>query len=153
MRWYLLLALVLCLQWQVLAAPAPFALRETDALETLERRADPETTQTATDTASQTPTATATNTDTTAATTTKSAASETATDSSSTTSVSSIETSVPSVDGGSSAGSSGNSTKSSYEGGLPIHPTITPAVGVGGIILLFTGAALTFIGIRKPRYD
>ncbi|KAJ5238961.1 hypothetical protein N7468_003580 [Penicillium chermesinum] len=153
MRWYLVFTFLFCLQWgQILAAPADLAHRDTNALEILGRREDTETTQTATDTAaSKTPTATATNTDVKASTTTKQTSTATQT-ADPTTSAPLVQTSVPSVDGaGSFGGSSSNSTKSVYEGGLPIQPTITPAMGIAGIILILSGAALTFIGIRKPR--
>ncbi|KAJ5134402.1 hypothetical protein N7526_005767 [Penicillium atrosanguineum] len=59
-------------------------------------------------------------------------------------------TTVPSLDGvGSSSASSQNNTQSAYSGGLPIKPEVTPALGVGGFILLVLGAALALIGIRK----
>jgi hypothetical protein len=35
--------------------------------------------------------------------------------------------------------------RETYSGGLPIKPTITPAWGVGGFILIALGAILTFI--------
>ena len=37
-------------------------------------------------------------------------------------------------------------------GELPLKPHITPALGVGGFILIALGATLALIGIRKLRY-
>lgn len=37
-------------------------------------------------------------------------------------------------------------------GELPLKPHITPALGVGGFILIALGAILALIGIRKLRY-
>jgi hypothetical protein len=34
-------------------------------------------------------------------------------------------------------------------GTLPIQPKVTPALGVGGFILLMTGAVLALIGVRN----
>lgn len=39
-----------------------------------------------------------------------------------------------------------------YSGGLPIHPQISPAVGLGGIILLLLGGTLAFVGVLKKWY-
>lgn len=37
-------------------------------------------------------------------------------------------------------------------GELPLKPHITPALGVGGFILIALGAILALIGIRNLRY-
>ncbi|OQE21584.1 hypothetical protein PENFLA_c014G08264 [Penicillium flavigenum] len=110
---------------------------QTDASKTV-TDASTATEATATDaTASTTSSATPTTNATTNATTTTSAASATST--------------VPSLDGTtpSSQQQTANSSRPTYSGGLPIKPTITPAWGVGGFILIALGAVLTFIGVRK----
>lgn len=57
---------------------------------------------------------------------------------------------VPSVNGPTSDNQvAANGTKSVYNGGLPIEPQLTPALGVGGVILLVFGGAFAIIGIRK----
>ncbi|KAJ5443380.1 Golgin subfamily A member 7/ERF4 [Penicillium cf. griseofulvum] len=68
-----------------------------------------------------------------------------------TTSAASATSTVPSLDGttASSQQEAADSTRPTYSGGLPIKPTITPAWGVGGFILIALGAVLTFIGVRK----
>ncbi|KAJ5619209.1 hypothetical protein N7510_003193 [Penicillium lagena] len=60
-------------------------------------------------------------------------------------------TTVPSLDTpmtGDSHLQRGNSNQT-YTGGLPIHPQISPAVGIGGILLLFLGGTLAFIGVLE----
>jgi hypothetical protein len=63
-------------------------------------------------------------------------------------------TTVPSLDTPVTGGSQpqqGNSNQT-YSGGLPIHPQISPAVGLGGIILVFLGGILGFIGVLEKWY-
>ncbi|EPS34604.1 hypothetical protein PDE_09568 [Penicillium oxalicum 114-2] len=61
-----------------------------------------------------------------------------------------VATSIPSLEGSTPSNSGGQTaTKPAFAGGLPIQPQITPAWGVGGILLLLLGAAQAFIGIRK----
>ncbi|KAG0155998.1 hypothetical protein PDIDSM_3174 [Penicillium digitatum] len=68
-----------------------------------------------------------------------------------TTSAASATSTVPSLDGAtaSSQQQAADSNRPTYSGGLPIKPTITPAWGVGGFILIALGAVLTFIGVRQ----
>ncbi|KAL4890356.1 hypothetical protein BDV59DRAFT_204527 [Aspergillus ambiguus] len=42
-----------------------------------------------------------------------------------------------------------NGTNSTEAGALPLQPVVTPALGIGGFILLATGAVLALIGIRN----
>ena len=44
------------------------------------------------------------------------------------------------------------SEKKLKPGELPLKPSITPALGVGGFILIVLGAVLALIGIRNQRY-
>ncbi|PYI00795.1 hypothetical protein BO78DRAFT_380331 [Aspergillus sclerotiicarbonarius CBS 121057] len=44
-----------------------------------------------------------------------------------------------------------NGTNSTNPDALPIQPTVTPALGIGGFLLLVTGAVLALIGIRNLR--
>ncbi|KAJ5948919.1 hypothetical protein N7454_002226 [Penicillium verhagenii] len=161
MRWCLLGLLLLCLHWsQTFAAPAEYSYRDVNNVALLDARDDTETTTTASEssTSSQT-TATATSTTTNTASTTTSSTSTTHTTSQTTQATQSTQssqtTSVPSLGtssgSGSGDGSNTNSTKGTYTGGLPIQPRITPALGVGGFLLLAAGAVLAFVGIRKPR--
>ncbi|KAJ5709047.1 hypothetical protein N7493_010381 [Penicillium malachiteum] len=160
MRWYLLLVLVISLHWrQVIAAPTELA-RDANPVALLDPRDEVDATATATDASSQTTatvsgTASASTTNTnTAATTTASTSTSNSTSHTSQSSQLASDTSVPSLgtsSSGSGSQSSSNSTKMTYSGGLPIQPKITPALGAGGFILLAAGAALAFVGIRKPR--
>ncbi|KAE8132380.1 hypothetical protein BDV38DRAFT_287780 [Aspergillus pseudotamarii] len=43
----------------------------------------------------------------------------------------------------------GNETTPIAPGALPLQPTITPALGIGGVILIAAGAVLAIIGIRN----
>ncbi|KAJ5280215.1 hypothetical protein N7478_005587 [Penicillium angulare] len=154
MRWFLVTLLVACLYLgQIIAAPAEVVPQYANGVALLNARDDASATSTGADqTSSQFSTIATATTD--APTTTTSASSTTHSASQTTkTNQTAANTSIPSLG---SSGSSSNSTSSSskmvYQGGLPIRPEITPAVGVAGIILMAAGAALTFIGIRKPRY-
>ncbi|KAJ5672684.1 hypothetical protein N7507_001811 [Penicillium longicatenatum] len=158
MRWYLLGLLLLCLHWrQTFAVPADYRHQEAQDVALLAARDETDATTTASDnTSSQTTATTAMTTTDTASTTTSitSTTHSTSHSTSSQTSQSILTTSVPSLvtsTSGSSDQSSTNSTAQTYTGGLPIQPSITPALGVGGFILLVAGAVLTFVGIRKPR--
>lgn len=160
MRWYLLGLLLLCLQWrQTFAAPAEYRYQDARNIALIDARDETDATTTASDNTFSQTTATATTATTTtnSALTTTSATSTTHSTSHSTssqTSQSVLTTSVPSLvtsSSGSNDQSSTNSTEQTYTGGLPIEPSITPALGVGGFILLAAGAVLTFVGIRKPR--
>lgn len=156
MRWYSLLTLVLLFLCRVSLAAPVVGLGERGVDATLDKSENQDTTTTATNNEAIQTTTTAAGTQitvtaatgTTASTTTDSS---TGTSTSSHTSPSSVTTTVPSLDGTGSSGSSssGNDTQSAYSGGLPIKPEITPALGVGGFILLVLGAALALIGIRK----
>ncbi|KAJ5191477.1 uncharacterized protein N7498_010462 [Penicillium cinerascens] len=160
MRWSLLFtsALFFLHCGAALAAPTvELGERGVDAVATLNKRADQDTKTTATNNDATQPTAATTTgietigshevgSNATTATTT--------TDPGTTTSPASqtyAATTVPSLDGPSSSSSqaSQNETHSAYSGGLPIKPEITPALGVGGFILLVLGGALALIGIRK----
>lgn len=139
-----------------LSAPAVnIAERKVDAITTVEKRAEPDVTTTIADnTPSQTSIATITSIDgaATTATTTATATRTTTKDttSSSTSHSTLVATTIPSLDGSTGSGSDSQvGTKQKYTGGLPLQPQITPAWGVGGIILLLLGAAQAFIGIRK----
>ncbi|KAJ5148998.1 Golgin subfamily A member 7/ERF4 [Penicillium atrosanguineum] len=160
MRWSLLFTLVLFFLCGVsLAAPAVgLGERDVDAAAILDKRENQDTTMTATSNDAMPTTTTATGTQVTSTEATGTRAS-TITDSAKNTSTSrhtsqtsptNAATTVPSLDGvGSSSASSQNNTQSAYSGGLPIKPEVTPALGVGGFILLVLGAALALIGIRK----
>ncbi|KAJ5229837.1 hypothetical protein N7489_010545 [Penicillium chrysogenum] len=168
MRWSLLFTLIVSLfLLGTLAAPTSGPARRDIGGANLEARQENETdptTENATEatTASQTDasktatdasTATeATATDATASTTSSTAATTNATtNATTTTSAASATSTVPSLDGTtpSSQQQTANSSRPTYSGGLPIKPTITPAWGVGGFILIALGAVLTFIGVRK----
>ncbi|KAK5789485.1 hypothetical protein VI817_008609 [Penicillium citrinum] len=135
-----------------IAAPVvEFNRRGTDAVATVNEREEPSATKT-----DNGPTMTATGaTTTTDAKETKDVKTTTAaiahTGSSTTSDATPIATTVPSLDtsAANSGSSSQNSTKSMYSGGLPIQPELSPALGVGGFLLLVSGAALALIGIRK----
>jgi hypothetical protein len=45
-----------------------------------------------------------------------------------------------------------NTQKDVYRGGLPIQPSITPGLGVAGIILMIAGLCCCLIGIKIKRY-
>ncbi|KAJ5836577.1 Golgin subfamily A member 7/ERF4 [Penicillium robsamsonii] len=169
MRWSLLFTLIVSLfLLGTLAAPASGPRRdEVTNLEArqekeanLEARQEKEANPTTSDaeTATQTDVsktvtdastaAEATATGSTASTTTLTHATTNAT---TTTSAASATSTVPSLDGttASSEQDAADSARPTYSGGLPIKPTITPAWGVGGFILIALGAVLTFIGVRK----
>ncbi|KNG89085.1 hypothetical protein ANOM_003431 [Aspergillus nomiae NRRL 13137] len=97
------------------------------------RATDQETTTTADATTGTTASATGHAT----ATANSTSASNTAT--SATTATATLATPVP----------AGNETNPIAPGALPLQPTITPALGVGGFLLLVAGAALAIIGIRN----
>ncbi|KXG49977.1 Golgin subfamily A member 7/ERF4 [Penicillium griseofulvum] len=128
--------------------------KETDPT-TIENTVNEAETTTQTDTskaATDASTTEATTTDATASTTGSTAAiTHPATNATTTTSAASATSTVPSLDGttASSQQEAADSTRPTYSGGLPIKPTITPAWGVGGFILIALGAVLTFIGVRK----
>lgn len=157
MRWSFFTTLILVLLFGVaLSAPAAdIAERNVDANTTVDERAQPDATTTPTrKTSSQTSIATTTSTGSaeTTATNTATPASTTTNDttSSNTSHATVVTTTVPSLDGSTASDSSSQyTTKQRYTGGLPIQPQITPAWGVGGIILLLLGAAQAFVGIRK----
>ncbi|KAJ5785962.1 Golgin subfamily A member 7/ERF4 [Penicillium pulvis] len=158
MRWYLLGLLLLCLHWrQTFAAPAEYKYQDAKNIALLAVRDETDATTTASDNTSSQMTATTATTTTNTASTTTSATSTTHSTSHSTssqTSQSTLTTSVPSLvssSGSSDDQSSTNSTEQTYTGGLPIRPSITPALGVGGFILLAAGGVLSFVGVRKPR--
>lgn len=172
MRWSLLFTLIVSLfLLGTLAAPTSSPTRRDIGGANLEARQENETdptTENATEatTASQTDasktatdasTATeATATDATASTTSSTAATTNATtNATTTTSAASATSTVPSLDGTtpSSQQQTANPSRPTYSGGLPIKPTITPAWGVGGFILIALGAVLTFIGVRKQWYS
>ncbi|KAL5002806.1 hypothetical protein BDV10DRAFT_85032 [Aspergillus recurvatus] len=56
------------------------------------------------------------------------------------TTVPTLNTTTPDEDGG---------ANSTAPGELPIQPAVTPALGVGGFILLVTGAVLALVGVRN----
>ncbi|KAJ5176761.1 uncharacterized protein N7482_002638 [Penicillium canariense] len=156
MQWPLFSTLIFVLLCGVtFAAPAvDLGRQNVEAVATLEKRAEPVVTTTAADnTPSQTSTAATTNTNdaaTTATATATTATNTTSTTTSNTSNSSYIATTIPSLDGSTgSTSASENGAKQKYSGGLPIQPQITPALGVGGIILLLSGAAQAIIGIRK----
>lgn len=159
MRWSLFSTLILVLLFGVvLSAPAvDVAERNVDAFTTVEKRAEQDATPTGTatdNTPSSTSTASTTGTQGAATTATATAITTTKTTNETATSNTShstfVATTVPSIDGSTKSESdSQDGTKQKYTGGLPLQPEITPAWGVGGIILLLLGAALAFIGIRK----
>lgn len=155
MKWPLFFTVILLFLYygETIAAPAvEIEHRGSDAVATLDRREEPSATTTATTDNGPTKTSTATITD---AKEAKTTAATTADATSSTTDeATSVATTVPSLDtsAASNSQSSQNSTKSTYTGGLPIQPELSPALGVGGFILLISGAALALIGIRKRWY-
>lgn len=154
MRWFLVVLLVACLYLgQIIAAPAEVVPQYANGVALLDARDDASATSTATDqTASQSSIITTATTDATATTTSASSTTNSTSQTTQTTQTAS-STSIPSLgSSGSDSNSTSNSSKMVYHGGLPLQPKITPAVGVAGIILMAAGAALTFIGIRKPRY-
>ncbi|KAJ5573864.1 uncharacterized protein N7459_008291 [Penicillium hispanicum] len=149
MRWSLFFTFIffLCHRGRIIAAPtAGLEQREANAIAVLNDRDDQSASMTNT-ASGQTTATTSTDSPTTATTssTTELSASNSQQATSDATSVPSIDTPNPS--GGTS---SQNSTKPRYTGGLPVQPTLTPALGVGGFILLVSGATLAFIGIRQP---
>lgn len=152
MKWPLFFTILLLFFYcsGTLAAPAlDFQRRGPDAVATGDQNEEPSATTTATDNGptkvSATTATDAKDTKTTTSTTSHTASSSTTSD------ATSVATTVPSLDtsAASSGSSSQNSTKSMYTGGLPIQPDLSPALGVGGFILLISGAALALIGIRK----
>ncbi|OQE77833.1 hypothetical protein PENNAL_c0057G05184 [Penicillium nalgiovense] len=168
MRWSLLFTLIVSLfLLGALAAPTSGPGRRDVGVANLEARQENETdpttenaTEATTPTQADAPktatdpstTAEATATEATASTTGSAAATTHATtDATTTTSAASATSTVPSLDGTtpSSQQQTANSSRPTYSGGLPIKPTITPAWGVGGFILIALGAVLTFIGVRK----
>ncbi|KAJ5995253.1 hypothetical protein N7481_002230 [Penicillium waksmanii] len=152
MKWPLFFTILLLFLYcsETLAAPAvEFQRREPDAIATTDQSEEQSATKTATDNGStQTSTTTATDAKETKTTTSKAAQTASTTTTSDATTVA---TTVPSLDTSAASGgsSSQNSTKSIYTGGLPLQPDLSPALGVGGFILLISGAALALIGIRK----
>lgn len=172
MRWSLLFTLIVSLfLLGALAAPTSGPGRRDVGVANLEARQENETdpttenaTEATTPTQADAPktatdpstTAEATATEATASTTGSAAATTHATtDATTTTSAASATSTVPSLDGTtpSSQQQTANSSRPTYSGGLPIKPTITPAWGVGGFILIALGAVLTFIGVRKQWYS
>ncbi|KAJ5360370.1 Golgin subfamily A member 7/ERF4 [Penicillium concentricum] len=165
MRWSLLFTLIVSLLLLgTLAAPASGLGRRGVEVANLEARQEKETDPTISDAETATQTdiskaitdastaAEATTTGTTAFTTgSTTARTHATTDATTTTSAASATSTVPSLDGttASSQQDAVDSTRPTYSGGLPIKPTITPAWGVGGFILIALGAVLTFIGVRK----
>ncbi|KAJ5797038.1 uncharacterized protein N7518_005578 [Penicillium psychrosexuale] len=169
MRWSFIFALIVSLfLLGTLAAPASPAGRRNVAFANLEVRQEKETDSTKTEnTASETTTATQTDTtktateaSTSAETTTTGATTSTTgstttthatTHATTTTSAASATSTVPSLDGAteSSQQEAADSSRPTYSGGLPIKPVITPAWGVGGVILIALGAVLAFIGVRQ----
>ncbi|CEJ60310.1 hypothetical protein PMG11_08888 [Penicillium brasilianum] len=156
MRWSLFSAWVLVILFGIaLSAPArDIAQRNADAPTTVEARAEADATTAAADNSpSQTSTSTTTNLNSaaeTAATTTAITTTTNNTTSSITSHSTYVATTIPSLDDSAdSSDDSQDGAKQKYTGGLPLQPQITPAWGVGGIILLLLGAALAFIGIRK----
>ncbi|KAJ5146019.1 uncharacterized protein N7515_000583 [Penicillium bovifimosum] len=166
MRWQSLLTLIasLFLLAGTLAAPASIPGRS-DKVANLEARQEPDpTTNNKHKPSEASPTETekdvsktATDASTTAeATTTGNTASTTAlttatTHATATDTAAAASSTIPSLDGAttSSQKQAADSRRPTYSGGLPIKPTITPAWGVGGFILLALGAVLAFIGVRK----
>ncbi|KAI2740455.1 hypothetical protein DTO013E5_5496 [Penicillium roqueforti] len=168
MRWSFIFVLIVSLfLLGTLAAPASPAGRRNVAFANLEVRQEKETDSTKTDAASETTTATQTDTSkttteaSTSAETTTTGATTSSTDSTTTThatthattttSAASATSTVPSLDGAteSSQQEAADSSRPTYSGGLPIKPVITPAWGVGGVILIALGAVLAFIGVRQ----
>ncbi|KAK4869630.1 hypothetical protein LT330_006012 [Penicillium expansum] len=167
MRWTWLFTLIVSLfLLGTLAAPASgLGRRDVEVLEarqqketdstTTENTASEATTATQTDaskTVTDASTATeATTTGDTTSTTSSAATTHATTNATTTTSAAFATSTVPSLDGttASSQQQAADSTRPTYTGGLPIKPTITPAWGVGGFILIALGAVLTFIGVRQ----
>ena len=155
MRWSILSTFLWMLLFGVaLSAPArDFAQRNVDATVTVEKRAEQDGTTTTADNApSQTSTSPTISTHdaATSATALPTTTTTKNTTSSNTSQSTYVATTIPSLDGSTdSTSDSEDGTKQKYTGGLPLQPQITPAWGVGGIILLLLGAALAFIGIRK----
>lgn len=152
MKWPLFFTILLLFLYcsETLAAPAvEFQRRGPDAVATADKNEEQNATKTATDNGS-TQTSTTTATDAKEAKTTTSKAAHTASNTA-TSDATTVATTVPSLDTSAASGgsSSQNSTKSIYTGGLPLQPDLSPALGVGGFILLISGAALALIGIRK----
>lgn len=146
-----LLALFVCVCCcrATLAAPVVEHGEHETAASNFDKREGTTATIATTDTASQD---TATTTATQAAIVTATTATDTA--ASHTNHITHAATTVPSLDGSSTSGNSAppNITKPAYTGGQPIQPELTPALGVGGFILLVLGGALALIGIRKQWY-
>lgn len=152
MRWSSLLILLffICFCGESFAAPvAEHEERQIAVVATLDKRQEAAT-NTAIDTASQETASTTTLLQATTAT----AANSTDTATSSSVHATHAATTVPSLDGSSTSESSAsfNVTKPIYTGGLAIQPELTPALGVGGFVLLVLGGALALIGIRKQWY-
>ncbi|KAJ5775425.1 uncharacterized protein N7511_000436 [Penicillium nucicola] len=164
MRWSVFFALVLSLLCVAgtLAAPAQNLGREIEARQEQEAESDKpaesttseaSATQTNASTTISESTATATSTSSTSkSSATTGTGTATTTNAKSTTATAAEATStVPSLDGATAASQqeAADSARPTYSGGLPIKPVITPALGVGGFILLALGAVLAFIGVRK----
>lgn len=151
MRWSIFLTVVifLCYGGTIFAAPAvELEPREANAVASLNVRENQDASSTTDSLSHETATATDTTTEN---HTTPTASSTTESTVSNTLPATAAATTVPSLDTSNSpGGASQNSTKAKYTGGLPIQPALTPALGVGGFILLVSGAVLAFIGIRKP---
>ncbi|KAJ5512588.1 Golgin subfamily A member 7/ERF4 [Penicillium fimorum] len=161
MRWSLLLTLIVSLfLLGTLAAPASDPERRDVEIANLEARQEKEANPTTSDAETATQTnisktvtdvSTAAETTMTGSTTSTTALTHATTNATTTTSAASATSTVPSLDGttASSEQDAADSARPTYSGGLPIKPTITPAWGVGGFILIALGAVLAFIGVRK----
>lgn len=151
MRWFSLLTLLVCVCCcrATLAAPAVEHGERKNSPSAFDKRQETTAATATTDNASQ---GTATTTATHAAIVTTTTATDTA--ASNANHATHAATIVPSLDGSSTSGNSAapNVTKPAYTGDLPIQPELTPALGVGGFILLVLGGTLAFIGIRKQWY-
>ncbi|KAJ5317610.1 hypothetical protein N7508_002118 [Penicillium antarcticum] len=159
MRWSVFFTLILSLLFVAgtLAAPAQGLGREIEARQEKETDSDKaaesttsETSATQTDASTTALGSTATSTSTSAPTTNTGTA-NTTNAVSTTASAAEATSTVPSLDGATAASQqeAADSARPTYSGGLPIKPVITPALGVGGFILLALGAVLAFIGVRK----
>jgi hypothetical protein len=165
MRWSTIFTLLVSLfLLGGLAAPAS-GPSQRDVIANLEARQNTESATTTESAASEVPTTTtrkdasttATDASTTAQATTTGTRASTTTSSMNATTTGTAATAtstVPSLDGAtaSSQQQAADSTRPTYSGGLPIQPNITPAFGVGGVILVALGALLAFIGVRKQWY-
>ncbi|KAF1832797.1 hypothetical protein BDW02DRAFT_410562 [Decorospora gaudefroyi] len=146
---YLLLCfvLVLCLQLAV-AAPHAAVRRQED------NPSDDAPTPTAQNSASQPSSATSEPTGTSSSRTESDRASSTVASSvrpsdSATSTITSDASSTTASDEPSPTGSADGDAESDSRGPLPINPTLTPAMGISGVILLITGLAYAIIGIKN----